>query len=81
MNKMNKLTHLDRRGLPRMVDVSEKPQTLREAEAEAVLWVGSDVMSAVRQGRTQKATSSNPRGSQELWPLSVRLSSFRLAIL
>lgn len=54
MNKMNKLTHLDRRGLPRMVDVSEKPQTLREAEAEAVLWVGSDVMSAVRQGRTPK---------------------------
>jgi len=51
---MNKLTHLERRGLPRMVDVSEKPDTLREAEAEAVLWVGSDVMSAIHRGRTPK---------------------------
>jgi len=51
---MNKLTHLERRGLPRMVDVSEKPDTLREAEAEAVLWVGSDVMSAIHHGRTPK---------------------------
>ena len=31
------LTHLDSQGLPRMVDVSAKAETLREAEAEAVL--------------------------------------------
>ena len=33
----NELTHLDNQGLPRMVDVSAKVETLREAEAEAAL--------------------------------------------
>jgi len=50
----NKLTHLDENGLPRMVDVSDKEETVREAEAEAVLWVGPEVMSAIRNGRTPK---------------------------
>ena len=53
-SKMGELTHLDGRGLPRMVDVSDKEETFREAEAEAVLWVGTDVMSAIRDGRTPK---------------------------
>jgi cyclic pyranopterin phosphate synthase len=48
------LTHLDSQGLPRMVDVSEKPPTLREAEAEAFLWVGPEVMRAIREGHTPK---------------------------
>jgi cyclic pyranopterin phosphate synthase len=51
---MNELTHIDSQGLPRMVDVSDKKETLREAQAEAVLWVGSEVMQAVRDGRTPK---------------------------
>jgi cyclic pyranopterin phosphate synthase len=51
---MNELTHLDSQGLPRMVDVSAKAETLREAEAEAVLWVGPEVMRAIRGGRTPK---------------------------
>jgi cyclic pyranopterin phosphate synthase len=51
---MSELTHLDSQGLPRMVDVSGKQETLRQAEAEAVLWVGSEVMQAVRDGRTPK---------------------------
>jgi hypothetical protein len=37
-----------------MVDVSSKQETLRQAEAEAVLWVGSEVMNAIRDGRTPK---------------------------
>jgi cyclic pyranopterin phosphate synthase len=37
-----------------MVDVSAKTETLREAEAEAVLWVGPQVMRAIRDGRTPK---------------------------
>jgi cyclic pyranopterin phosphate synthase len=48
------LTHLDSQGLPRMVDVSAKAETLREAEAEAVLWVGAAVMSKIRSGDTPK---------------------------
>jgi molybdenum cofactor biosynthesis protein MoaC len=37
-----------------MVDVSDKQETLREAEAEAVLWVGHEVVCAIRDGRTPK---------------------------
>jgi cyclic pyranopterin monophosphate synthase len=51
---MNELTHLDSKGLPRMVDVSDKQETLRQADAEAVLWVGCEVMEAIRDGRTPK---------------------------
>jgi cyclic pyranopterin phosphate synthase len=54
MSETSELTHLDSQGLPRMVDVSAKTETLREAEAQAVLWVGPEVMSAIRDGRTPK---------------------------
>lgn len=54
MSENAELTHIDQRGLPRMVDVSMKPETTREAEAEAVLWVGEAVMCAIRDGRTPK---------------------------
>jgi cyclic pyranopterin phosphate synthase len=54
MSETSELTHLDRQGLPRMVDVSAKAETHREAEAEAVLWVGLEVMRAIRDGRTPK---------------------------
>jgi cyclic pyranopterin phosphate synthase len=54
LSKTSELTHLDSQGLPRMVDVSAKAETLREAEAEAVLWVGPEVMRAIRDGRTPK---------------------------
>jgi cyclic pyranopterin phosphate synthase len=37
-----------------MVDVSTKAETMREAEAEAVLWVGQEVMRHIRDGRTPK---------------------------
>lgn len=32
---MNKLTHIDAHGTAQMVDVCDKPETLREARAEA----------------------------------------------
>jgi len=54
VSETGKLTHLDGQGLPRMVDVSAKAESLREAEAEAVLWVGPEVMRAIRDGRTPK---------------------------
>ena len=38
MDSLNpELSHLDEKGLPKMVDVSAKPQTDRTAEAEAVV--------------------------------------------
>lgn len=51
---MSELTHLDSQGLPRMVDVSSKQETLRQADAEAVLWVGAEVVKAIRDERTPK---------------------------
>jgi cyclic pyranopterin phosphate synthase len=51
---MSELTHLDSQGLPRMVDVSAKAETMREAEAEAILWVGPEVMRNIRDGSTPK---------------------------
>ncbi len=51
---MSPLTHLDRRGDTRMVDVGEKPVTRRVAVAQGVLVVGEEVMAAVRGGRTPK---------------------------
>jgi len=48
------MTHIDSHGMPRMVDVSGKAVTLRDAEAEAILWVGLEVMSAILDGNTPK---------------------------
>lgn len=48
--------HFDRDGRARMVDVGDKPQTRREARAEAVLVTGAEVLAAL-----QEATSG-PKG-------------------
>jgi cyclic pyranopterin phosphate synthase len=45
-----RLTHVDRTGRPRMVDVSEKPPTARRAVAEAFVAVSPETLSAVIDG-------------------------------
>src|SRR4029453_18796118 len=45
-----RLTHLDRTGRPRMVDVSDKPVTARRATAEALVAVSPETMSMVIDG-------------------------------
>jgi cyclic pyranopterin phosphate synthase len=45
-----RLTHVDRAGRPRMVDVSEKPLTARRAIAEAAVAVSDETMSLVIDG-------------------------------
>jgi cyclic pyranopterin phosphate synthase len=45
-----RLTHVDRSGRPRMVDVSDKPSTARRAVAEATVAVGDETMSLVIDG-------------------------------
>ena len=49
-NERRRLTHLDRSGRPRMVDVSEKPVTARRATAEALVAVSPETMSMVIDG-------------------------------
>ena len=45
-----RLTHVDRSGRPRMVDVSDKPSTARRAVAEATVSVSDETMSLVIDG-------------------------------
>jgi cyclic pyranopterin phosphate synthase len=51
---MSKLTHLDEHGAARMVDVSAKTATLREAEAEAVVSLSAKAYNAVLAGDVPK---------------------------
>lgn len=48
------LTHMDSRGKPRMVDVSEKPRTQRVARAEARVRLSRGTAKLVRTTRTKK---------------------------
>jgi cyclic pyranopterin phosphate synthase len=43
---MTKLTHLDEHGAARMVDVSQKPETVREATAEAFIVLSPEAYNA-----------------------------------
>lgn len=45
-----RLSHVDRTGRPRMVDISEKPVTARRAVAEATVAVAPETMSLVIDG-------------------------------
>lgn len=51
---MKKLTHLDEHGAARMVDVSEKAKTTREATAEAIIVLSKDAYDAVVGGTAPK---------------------------
>lgn len=51
---MSRLTHLDRDGRARMVDVSGKPTTLRVATASGTLTCLPETLSAVREDRAPK---------------------------
>ena len=50
----SKLSHLDERGNARMVDVSTKEPTVREAVAEAIVRMAPATMTALRDGETPK---------------------------
>jgi cyclic pyranopterin monophosphate synthase len=52
--KEPKLSHLDERGQARMVDVSQKDPTVREAVAEAAVRMAAPTMIALRSGTTPK---------------------------
>ena len=45
-----RLTHLDEKGAARMVDVGEKPSTVREATAECVVRMSPETVRKLREG-------------------------------
>ena len=51
---MKKLSHLDARGAARMVDISEKAITQREAIAEAIIALSKDGYAAAISGNAKK---------------------------
>ncbi len=51
---MSKLTHFDTRGRARMVDVSEKPHTDREAVARGSVSMKKTTLRLIKQGRMSK---------------------------
>jgi cyclic pyranopterin monophosphate synthase len=51
---MSKLTHLDETGAARMVDVSAKADTAREAIAEGRIEMSSQALAAIRDGTSKK---------------------------
>lgn len=53
-SERRRLTHLDRSGRPRMVDVSAKPATARRAVAEAEVAIAPETMSLVIDGKGAK---------------------------
>ncbi len=53
-SERRRLTHVDRTGRPRMVDVSAKPSTPRRAVAEAFVTLSAETLSLVIDGGNQK---------------------------
>lgn len=51
---MNKLTHIDASGTARMVDVGDKPDTVREARAEAWVRMSEHTLSLIETGGHKK---------------------------
>jgi cyclic pyranopterin monophosphate synthase len=53
-SERRRLTHVDRTGRPRMVDVSDKPATARRAVAEGLVTMSAETLSLVIDGRNVK---------------------------
>lgn len=51
---MSKLTHLDEQGRARMVDVSEKDVTVRQATARGRISMSAETLTMIAEGRARK---------------------------
>lgn len=51
---MTGFTHFNEQGHARMVDVTDKSATIREAEAEGFVSMSADTLAAIRDGRVKK---------------------------
>src|SRR6185295_16432524 len=74
-----RLTHVDRSGRPRMVDVSDKPSTARRAVAEALVAVSDETMSLVL-GVAELAGVMGGKRTSDLIPLCHPLALTDLVV-
>ncbi|MCR4393440.1 MAG: cyclic pyranopterin monophosphate synthase MoaC [Dehalococcoidales bacterium] len=51
---MEQLTHLDEQGRPRMVDVSAKPDTMREAITKGTVHMKAETIDLIKKGQVAK---------------------------
>ena len=51
---MEELTHIDEQGKPRMVDISHKPDTQREAVAKGLIRMQAATFNLIKQGQVAK---------------------------
>jgi cyclic pyranopterin phosphate synthase len=51
---MKKLTHIDKQGRPRMVDISAKAATKRQAIAKGLVRMKAETLEQIKQGQTKK---------------------------
>ncbi len=51
---MKKLTHIDAQGRPRMVDITDKPDTHREAIAKGLVRMKASTFDLIKKGKTAK---------------------------
>ena len=51
---VKKLTHVDDKGRPRMVDITGKPDTQREAVAKGVVRMQASTIALIKKGQTAK---------------------------
>jgi cyclic pyranopterin phosphate synthase len=54
MSKNQKLTHIDEEGRATMVDVGDKPDTERYAEAEGAVYMQAETLRLIREGSIKK---------------------------
>jgi len=67
----NSFSHLDENGQPGMVDVSAKNETVREARAQSIVYLGKEVAGQLSEAGWQpkKEASFKPPPLQERWEL------------
>ena len=51
---MSDFSHMDNKGRPKMKDISEKDETLREAVAKGCIYVSEETLLAIKEGNTKK---------------------------
>ena len=68
------LTHFNDQGRARMVDVTEKPPTVRTAQAEGRVRMSAETAGRIRSGGLAQGCWRWPRGRAS-WPPSGRTSS------
>jgi cyclic pyranopterin phosphate synthase len=53
-HRQMELSHLDERGVARMVDVTDKPATVREAVAAGEIWMQAETLALIQEGGVPK---------------------------